>query len=211
MPRGNPGIKRENVQHSEEQIAAIKDYQRLKVERIQQEWKLIKESNQMECNTCSLTKSLEFFSPRTYIDGSKVYCKQCKVCQASHKKNKYKERSENETAGFDYTIKEILRYSQQRAKKYNREFDLDAPFIKQLYDDQKGYCIYSGRKLVLTIGSLDRISIDRKDSSIGYIKTNVVLCTTSINIMKNDRSVDVFMEWVKSMNEHSNEWATLTQ
>lgn len=46
--------------------------------------------------------------------------------------------------------------------------------------------------------------IDRIDSSLGYLKTNVVPCCTTCNWAKNALSLSSFMIWIDRISEHRN-------
>jgi hypothetical protein len=77
-----------------------------------------------------------------------------------------------------------------RAKNKNLDFDLDAKFLWNLYVNQKKKCAITGEELDIGIdGSLDRI-----DSSKGYIKTNVWWVKKDINKMKLDFPLDQFID-----------------
>lgn len=83
------------------------------------------------------------------------------------------------------------------AKTRNLDFDLDAHYLMDMYKKQNGLCFYTGIPMQMAItenwGELkcaapDILSVDRVDSSIGYLKGNVVLCCTAINKMKSNYS-----------------------
>lgn len=77
-----------------------------------------------------------------------------------------------------------------RAKKRKMDFDLDAKFLWDLYIKQDKKCAITGITIDLdTDGSLDRI-----DSSRGYVKNNVWWTTKNINKMKLDFSLKEFVQ-----------------
>jgi hypothetical protein len=77
-----------------------------------------------------------------------------------------------------------------RAKKRKIDFDLDAKFLWNLYIKQNKKCAITGIGIDLdTDGSLDRI-----DSSKGYVKDNVWWTTKDINKMKLDFSLKEFIQ-----------------
>jgi len=75
-------------------------------------------------------------------------------------------------------------------KSRGLEYDIDRPFLQELYDKQFGKCELTGRTLVLTridTKSEERIntcSVDRIDNSKGYIKGNIRLITLQANSAK---------------------------
>jgi len=74
---------------------------------------------------------------------------------------------------------------------------IDAQYLDELWHKQKGRCAYTGEKLTLPKKWDDRdytASLDRKDSSKGYIQGNVQFVTQSVNIMKNKFTHDFFIE-----------------
>ena len=92
--------------------------------------------------------------------------------------------------------------AKRRAKTHGREFNITTEYIKQLWSDQNQTCAISGLKMIKPeyqrhdsrvrnrtpyAGSLDRI-----DSSKGYVKGNVQWVCTFVNYAKNNFSdVDI--------------------
>ena len=86
------------------------------------------------------------------------------------------------------------------------EFNLSKDFLYELYEKQKGNCYYTGKKMVLKIYSgikpnreniekfKDYLTIDRLDSSKGYEKGNVALCTLKVNTAKGSLNYDEFLQ-----------------
>lgn len=86
-------------------------------------------------------------------------------------------------------FREILRTVRNRHK----EFDLDLQYLSDLWISQKGKCPYTKLKLILptwnnTPDIRYRASLDRIDSSKGYIKGNVQFVATPINYLKGTMS-----------------------
>lgn len=81
----------------------------------------------------------------------------------------------------------------RRVLKRFPETDIDLPYLKEVWDSQQGKCIYSKVDLIFVpkTGKSDpiyTISLDRIDSSIGYIKENVQFISIAMNHMKNAMS-----------------------
>lgn len=83
------------------------------------------------------------------------------------------------------------------AKQRKIEYVLTPEILKKHFDMQNGLCYYTGvpLKLITTVEWNDKrqadpdvLSVDRIDSSIGYIDDNIVLCCTAINKMKGSSS-----------------------
>jgi hypothetical protein len=106
-------------------------------------------------------------------------------------------------------IKKCLQQSRwthvkRRKKGRDDAYDIDQEYIEKLYDEQRGVCAISG--LVMACKTHDRynLSIDRIDSSKGYIKGNVHLVCSIINNMKNEYSMELFMKECENMYNHLN-------
>ena len=83
-------------------------------------------------------------------------------------------------------------------------FNLDIDFLKDLYAKQCGKCALSGEELEI---SGDRylsnlLSIDRVDSSVGYVKGNVQLVGVQYNMMKAHATQDQFIQMCKTVVEN---------
>ena len=91
----------------------------------------------------------------------------------------------------------LLKASKQNAKQQGYDHDLTQEYIQQLLDEQHGKCKYTGvllendRKDKLTYPTIDRI-----DSSKGYIQGNVCICTWYANTMKSNLSIEQFKEFI---------------
>lgn len=193
MPKGNKGIKRPHCHSNEKSIQCLKDNNIKRGLEKRKEWEKIAEANKMVCRTCSQEKSLEMFSPRSHPD-YKMWVKECRDCENKRKDNVAKKRAVNK--GLEWNINQILRGIKRRCSQYQREIDIDTQFLIDLFNQQNGLCPYSGNKMVFDINSPERLSLDRKDSTKGYIKSNVVWCCWQANNMKQDLSMDDFKKWV---------------
>ena len=85
------------------------------------------------------------------------------------------------------------RYSLRNAKKRFKEFNLTLEDLRDVWIAQNGICPYTGLKLQLpTWKKCDNIwyraSLDRIDSSKGYVVGNVQFISTPINFMKSTMS-----------------------
>lgn len=75
--------------------------------------------------------------------------------------------------------------------------DLTLDFLLDLLEKQEGKCYYTGIPMVTTKRSPYIVSVDRKDSSRGYERDNVVLACWRANKMKQEFSVQDFVETCK--------------
>lgn len=90
--------------------------------------------------------------------------------------------------------------------KYGQS-NLDLPFLKNLWEKQRGCCVYTGIKMVLPksmweyrkIHSIKKVSLDRIDSSIGYVRGNVHFVCQGINLAKKNLSNDDMISFIKEI------------
>lgn len=96
----------------------------------------------------------------------------------------------------NFFIKHIS-HSVKRHKNSILEVDIDEKYLDELFKEQNGKCYYSGIELTLPVKWDDgtyNASIDRTDSSKGYVKGNVKFVHKYVNIMKNKFSEDFFID-----------------
>lgn len=78
------------------------------------------------------------------------------------------------------------------------DFKITLEYIDQLYKNQKGLCNYS--KMPISIRARTA-SLDRIDSSQGYIEGNVQWLHKDVNMMKRHYTEDYFLELCKKIGE----------
>ena len=100
----------------------------------------------------------------------------------------------------------ILTVCRLSAKHRGLEFDLTIEHLEDVWEHQQGLCYYTGTTLILPQDSRSRpttsnASIDRKDSSRGYVDGNVQWVTKEINFMKMSLSEDRFIDLCKQVSQ----------
>jgi hypothetical protein len=91
------------------------------------------------------------------------------------------------------------------------DFDLDLPYLKTLWEKQKGICPYSKVPMLLfptlhkTKFKPTAASLDRIDSNRGYVKGNVEFVCLSINYAKNRFDRNEFIEFISNINQFTPE------
>lgn len=135
--------------------------------------------------------------------GRKNYC--CRECSvkgaAKTRTGKHYQRSEAQIEHIisisnnrkdDFTP---FRYTLRAVRRRFKEVDIDLEYLKELWEKQEGICPYTGLRLILphdnNVHDIDlphRASLDRIDSSKGYVKGNVQYISTPINYMKSTMS-----------------------
>ena len=172
------------------------------------------------CDNCGR----EFQKPLSEVKRSndkhrKMYC--CRKCAAEGASNtrmnlphkpasdKMKEHlkhicgnQRDEYTPFRYTYRCVTR----RFKDNNITLD----DLKETWEKQNGICPYTGLKLILpensNINEIDffhRASLDRIDSSLGYIKGNIQFISTPINLMKNTKSDLEVKKFLKEISNYT--------
>lgn len=121
-------------------------------------------------------------------------CSVCKLekdfleCDIDRKKCKCKPKTINEVW---YEIQKSA--SGKKSGRKSVDIDITKDYIVRLFRKQEGKCAISGQKIVLGVNA----SLDRIDSSLGYIKGNVQWVNKDVNLMKGMFSLDRFLEVCK--------------
>ena len=85
-----------------------------------------------------------------------------------------------------------FRYYLRKARSRDHEVNVTLREIKDLWELQRGQCVYTGVGLTLILETKGTIndprytaSLDRIDSERGYVKENLQFISVSMNYMKN--------------------------
>jgi len=161
-------------------------------------YKKIKERDQSTleddklCPKCNIIKKRKQFGTL----GKKLYCNSCLYIQYKDKKIKRtKEYSRLKYRTIQWE-KRVFNLIKPRSLKYNENIDFDEKYLLYLFNKQNQKCYYLNIPLSLDIGKLNSISIDRKNSKIGYIKNNIVICSVFANLGKNNKSYEEMKEFL---------------
>jgi hypothetical protein len=130
------------------------------------------------CRTCSGMNNIKNFGDRkNQYDISK---------HAGHKKDGYTK----------------FRYHFRNIHKRNKDINVTIDDLKEQWEQQNGVCVFSGVNLVLSSYSkikknpIYSASLDRIDSSKGYIKGNIQWISRAINFMKGEMSDEMVNELI---------------
>lgn len=152
-----------------------------------------------KCKKCPETNPENFYKSNKHV---------CKKCCSQVGINKYKNFTDEQRKAYiqynkDWQRDNLFQYrllsARSRAKKKGIEVKLSVKFLKQLFEDQKGLCYYSGLPMEMTKVSRYSMSIDRMDSTKGYTEDNIVLVASIVNTMKNDLPIKDFIDVVNSI------------
>jgi hypothetical protein len=150
----------------------------------------------------------------TLLEKANRLCVKCKTnfqrgtrngglsCKECHLKTRSDMRS-NEKFTFDHWLKEIVRSCRYRR---SNECDIDTSFLKSLWEQQNEKCYYTGLQMTMPEFRKDRnhfsASLDRKDNTLGYLKSNVVWCCWACNVGKSVFTVKDYVFICKSVVQH---------
>jgi hypothetical protein len=107
-------------------------------------------------------------------------------------------------------FRQFLRSNKYKIKK--KEVSIDEKYLKELWNSQDGICPYTKLKMVLPKNTnrihnsrtLIRASLDRIDSSKGYIDGNVEFVCYGINLAKNNFSKSEMLNFINSIRYDGN-------
>lgn len=117
----------------------------------------------------------------------------CRPCCSRNNKESYQKYQKINS------IEGVFKNSRRAAKDRKREFDFSLEEIQAMWDNQQGICAYTGMPMNFTPGDPWKTSLDRIDSSLGYIKGNVVLCGLRVNFMKRDLTLTEFYDTIQKI------------
>lgn len=151
-----------------------------------------------KCVDCKVDKDLSEFHLRRRKYKDKVYeypYGRCKVCS-------------NKLRRIDFA-KNMHQNAKSRANRRGIEFDITVEDIRELNDSQDGKCAFTGVPLNWDwlppsrrrICPPDRVSLDRIDSSKGYVVDNIQLTTDIVNRCKGQYADSEFITMCKLVTE----------
>jgi hypothetical protein len=95
-----------------------------------------------------------------------------------------------------------------RNRKKHLGSNVDIKYLKSLWDTQSGVCPYTGKKMTLPCGFSRKqlgkatpwhASLDRIDTSKGYVQGNVEFVCLAVNYAKNVFTKDQMLEFFKTL------------
>lgn len=161
----------------------------------------------MKC-LCKICGNIE---NRNFYASNKSRCKVCCQSAARHRRKMmtpFQRTLSNMTKRHNANSwKNIFKNRCASARKRESAklgFDITPEFLKDLYDRQGGKCYYTGWKLSNRGNKETSLSIDRLDNKRGYLKGNVVLACTRVNLMKHTLGQAEFFQITKAITRN---WA----
>ena len=80
-----------------------------------------------------------------------------------------------------------------KAKGRTKEFSINTSDLLEVLIKQNGRCAYTKLPLLATANQFNTVSLDRVDSSKGYVVGNIQLVCAAINKMKQEYTEEVFL------------------
>jgi hypothetical protein len=159
------------------------------------------------CISCKKEKLVtDFYQNGLLTNGSPKYNSWCKLCRLEKAKIRYDEGNEYGYVSIkskrSKSPRNYLSYLLCKARQRNKEVKITLDYLEALWIEQNGKCALSGRQMSYKIGNRDVASIDRIDSSKGYIDGNVQLVGKYVNIAKSDMSMEDFYNMCKEVYFH---------
>lgn len=146
-----------------------------------------------ECLSCGSVKE----SQKQHVMNSKYGCKECKGTNMSGKESCHWKGGEVVPGVF-------LTKAKLAAKRRSRDiaFDVSLEYLEKLWLSQNSQCAYTGWPINFGKSGVEQTaSLDRIDSSIGYIEGNVQFVHKDVNIMKHELSDSRFREICRAITE----------
>lgn len=150
-----------------------------------------------KCLDCKSTYPItDFYTYTRRKDGYVFYAPRCKRCENLNHRKRFDLSPEKRA-----TI--LFHSSKNTSKRKGIPFSLTKEDILNQYKFQNGKCYYTGIPLSSISNDPNKMSIDRKDSALGYTKENIVISSWHVNIMKRTYSEEEFLELCKTIHEFS--------
>lgn len=89
------------------------------------------------------------------------------------------------------------------AKSKGYTFDIDRNDVQRIWENQNGLCTYTGWEMSPETKNQRLMSLDRIDSSIGYVKGNIQLTCWCVNRAKSFMGESEFREMCKAISSQS--------
>lgn len=110
---------------------------------------------------------------------------------------------------FNVFLKQARHGIKQKRKNRNLEFSITSEELEEVWNSQNGKCNLTGESLTLGKSRTDSTrtaSLDRIDSSVGYVKSNVQWLHKHVNNMKQSLNESYFIEMCRKIVNNCRVW-----
>jgi 3-polyprenyl-4-hydroxybenzoate decarboxylase len=152
-----------------------------------------------KCQDCGESNQKNFYA-KTW--------NRCKACEQAHRKARRTAHPELRAKAVESTriwrasnlLGKRIHHARARAHSKKMKFNINRRYIEQLWEEQGGLCYYTGLPMTRTPDDRNNsVSLDRVDSTKGYVRGNIVLCRSAINFMKRHHGLNHFVELCKQV------------
>lgn len=167
----------------------------------------------LNCAYCNkdFEKSTKEYNRQIRKGNNRFFCGLSCVCLKRNEENPPKGNLENlkvktkdQYTSFRWFVNRG-NYRSKTKKKYS--CDLTVEYLKQVWEEQKGMCPFTGWELILPEDSSypwkeknpRNASIDRIDNSIGYMQGNVRFVAVMANLARQDFTDEQVIEFCKAV------------
>jgi hypothetical protein len=156
---------------------------------------------EIKCNSCGITFKKDISEIKRNLNlGVGHYCSRSCV-----RKGRVSNKLGNPKNLIPDNIKDKytgLREHLTRTKNRGKEVNIDLDDLLEIWESQNGICPYTGIKLLHPKDSKDKqiyfkASLDRIDSSLGYVKGNIQFISAAANFAKGSMSHEDMIEFCK--------------
>ena len=164
------------------------------------------------CSSCKIYFKLNgFYTTGKRVDGSPKYQSWCKIC-ISNKMKSYHTKTWGEDklnyVNFKRTksLRSYLTYLRSKAISRKKSC-ISIDDLVQLFNNQNGKCALTGWDMTMILGEgvvNTNASIDRIDSSKGYVVDNIQFVCRIANTAKSDLSQEDFINLCKTIINNQN-------
>ncbi len=154
------------------------------------------------CTKCGETKGLlSFNKDKTKKFGVGSICKPCAsitaheyyIKNSEHIKRRVSKYNESYFPKYHSDVISRLKNLCTKARNRTKEFNLTDQDLFDLWENQNGQCAYTKLPLLAAANQFNTVSLDRVDSSKGYVVGNIQLVCAAINVMKMAATEDQFI------------------
>ena len=166
-----------------------------------------------KCTKCNNVFDLSnFYTTGKKVSGEPKYNSWCKKCilekqSLYHKQTWGEDKLKYTSFKRTKSVKSYLSYLRAKALGRKKDDNINIDYLISLWDKQNGKCALTGWGMTMVLGEgviQTNCSIDRIDSSIGYVEGNIQLVCRIVNISKSNTSVDNFINLCKSVVDFNN-------
>jgi hypothetical protein len=174
------------------------------MERLKPKYQVFKETGRVNCDRHGDHSEWSLYGSSAG-ERQRIHCLRCarentKAYKAGWgEKEKQRKRDLEKAYRRRDFVKTKFRSAKKSAAHRDLSFDLTLELVKDRLKEQNFCCALSG---VPFASDFSNLSIDRIDSSIGYLPNNIQLVLTDLNIMKLNHPQNYFIELCRIVVKH---------